>query len=105
MRRVILESPFAGDVERNIDYARMCMHDCLMRGEAPFASHLLYTQPHVLDDKLLEERNLGISAGFAWGEVAEAAVVYDDYGISGGMQKGIERHIKAGLPVEYRKLF
>ena len=105
MRRVILESPFAGDIERNMNYARMCMHDCLMRDEAPFASHLLYTHPHVLDDSVPEERALGINAGFAWSEVAEAAVVYTDYGISGGMQKGIERHMKKGLPVEYRKLF
>jgi len=25
MELVILESPFAGDVERNVDYARKCM--------------------------------------------------------------------------------
>ena len=42
MRRVIVESPYAGDVERNIAYVRAAMRDCLMRGEAPLASHLLY---------------------------------------------------------------
>ncbi len=60
---VILESPFAGDVEKNLEYARKCMRDCFMRGEFPFASHLLYTQDGILDDDLLEERKLGISAG------------------------------------------
>lgn len=35
MRRVILESPYAGDVEANIAYARRCIADCLRRGEAP----------------------------------------------------------------------
>lgn len=43
--RIILESPYAGDVEGNLTYARRAMHDSLMRGEHPIASHLLYTQP------------------------------------------------------------
>ena len=105
MKRVILESPYAGDVKKNTEYARKCMHDCLMRGEAPFASHLLYTQPHVLDDDIPEERELGIKAGFVWGEVADAVVVYIDYGISGGMQKGLERAKKSGMQIECRRLF
>ena len=49
-RKVILESPYAGDVETNLRNARAAMRDCLLRGEAPYASHLLYTQPGVLDD-------------------------------------------------------
>ena len=47
---VIIESPFAGDVDKNIEYARKCVRDSLNRGEAPSASHLLYTQPGILDD-------------------------------------------------------
>jgi hypothetical protein len=62
---VILESPYAGDVEANMRYARAAMRDSLMRGEAPFASHLLYTQEGVLLDSVPEERTLGIEAGFA----------------------------------------
>ncbi len=54
MRRVIIESPFAASngysVEENLAYLRAAMRDCLKRGEAPFASHGLYTQPGVLDD-------------------------------------------------------
>lgn len=42
MRRVVIESPYAGDVERNVRYARASLSDCLRRGEAPLASHLLY---------------------------------------------------------------
>ena len=29
MRLVIVESPYAGDVELNIRYARACLRDCL----------------------------------------------------------------------------
>ncbi len=104
MRLVILESPYAGNVKRNEAYARLCMRDCLRRGEAPFASHLLYTQPRVLDDTVPEERALGINAGLEWGRAAEKSVVYTDLGISSGMKYGVERAKKDNRPVEYRTL-
>jgi hypothetical protein len=104
MRRVIVESPYAGDVEANVEYARAALYDCLMRGEAPFASHLLYTQPGVLDDSIPDERLDGIYAGLAWADVADAVVVYTDRGISDGMQYGITRHKESGRTVEYRSL-
>ena len=103
-RLVILESPYAGDVERNTAYARRAMSDCLKRGEAPFASHLLYTQPGVLRDDVAEERRLGIHAGLAWGEMADATVVYVDHGVTPGMQLGIDRAHEMGRPVEMRRL-
>ncbi len=104
-RRVVVESPYAGDVERNKAYARACMRDCFMRGEAPFASHLLYTQDGILDDTIPEERGLGMEAGFIWGNIADATVVYIDHGISHGMEEGIERAKKAERPIEYRRLY
>lgn len=104
MRLVILESPFAGDVARNIEYARLCVRDSLGRGEAPIASHLLYTQPGILNDDDPLERKWGIDAGLSWRRVAEASVVYTDLGISLGMEYGIAAASAAGIPVEYRKL-
>lgn len=104
MRLVILESPYAGGVARNVAYARAAMRDCLLRGEAPFASHLLYTQPGVLDDDIPGERQLGIGAGLEWGARAEATVVYADLGISPGMEQGIMRAERDGRPVEERLL-
>ena len=104
MIRVVLESPFAGDVEANIEYARRCMRDCLIRGEAPIASHLLYTQPGILNDNVPEERKLGIEAGLLWGSLGEKTVVYTDNGISRGMQYGIDRANNEGRPIEYRTL-
>ena len=101
---VVVESPFAGDVERNLRYVRAAMHDCLIRGEAPYASHALYTQEGVLDDDIPEERELGIHAGFAFRSQCQKTVVYEDLGISRGMQYGIDHAEKLGHPVEYRKL-
>jgi len=104
MKLVILESPYAGDVERNLEYLRACLRDSLLRGEAPIASHGLYTQPGVLDDQNPIERSLGIDAGLAWRRVAEKSVVYTDLGISSGMKYGIRAAEEAGVPVEYRSL-
>ena len=104
MIRVEIESPFAGDVEMNIKYARACVVDCLKRGEAPYASHLFFTQEGILDDTVQEERKLGMEAGKVWSMMAEKSVVYTDRGMSSGMRWGVEEAQKAGRPVEYRHL-
>lgn len=104
MRLTIIESPYAGDVEANTDYARRCVRDSLSRGEAPIASHLLYTQPNILNDDITIERQWGIDAGLAWIKVADATVVYTDHGISSGMKYGIRAAEEAGIAIEYRKL-
>lgn len=102
MGLVIIESPFSGDVENNIQYARKCMLDSIFRGESPFASHLLYTQ--VLDDNKEDERKLGMYCGFEVMKKADFVAVYNDLGISDGMNEGIKRAKELGLKVEYRSL-
>lgn len=104
MRLVIIESPYAGDVEKNIEYARRAVRDSLERGEAPIASHLVYTQQGILDDDVPEERQRGIDAGLAWRRVADATVVYQDLGITNGMEYGIKLAEEEGNPVEYRNI-
>ncbi len=104
MRRVIIESPYAGDIDANVAYARLCVRDSLSRGEAPIASHLLYTQPTILRDDVPEERQWGIDAGLEWGYGAHATVVYTDRGISRGMEFGIANAVRAERSVEYRSL-
>lgn len=118
MKLVVIESPFKsaafllpnGHVvhlseEDNVRYARACAHDCFMRGEAPWASHLLYPQPGILRDDVPKERELGIAAGIMWGACAERCVVYIDRGITEGMRKyGIPGAEGRKQPVEYRRL-
>ena len=104
MKLVIIESPYAGDIPRNVEYARRCVRDSLNRGEAPIASHLLYTQPGILRDKIPEERQWGIDAGLAWRRVADLCAVYTDFGVSRGMQYGIKAAQEAGVIVEPRKI-
>jgi hypothetical protein len=104
--RVQLESPFRGETETEAmefeQYALKALAHSLSIGEAPFASHLLYTR--VLDDRDAQQRRQGIEAGLLWGEAAEATVVYQDYGISEGMEQGIERARAANRPIQYRRI-
>lgn len=106
MKRVVIESPFAAsspvERERHVAYAREACRDAISRGEAPFAAHLLYPQ-FLLDDDT-NDRTLGILASAEWLGAAQLIVVYTDLGISPGMERGIRRGKKLGLPVEYRQL-
>jgi hypothetical protein len=107
MRPVIVESPYAGDVERNLRYLRAAMRDCILRGETPYASHALLTQPGVLDDDNPRERRLGIQAGFDLAESLGAnavRVVYTDLGESSGMTAGIEHAKQIGQQIVRRSL-
>jgi hypothetical protein len=103
-RLVVIESPYKGDTERNVAYARACVRDSLLRGEYPLASHLLYTQLGILRDDVAQDRALGIDAGLAWAKHADLTAAYVDFGISSGMAHGIRDAKRAGRPVEYRRL-
>ncbi|KKL10457.1 hypothetical protein LCGC14_2555620, partial [marine sediment metagenome] len=108
VKRVIIESPYAAanghTVAEHKEYARRCMADSLARGEAPLASHLLYTQPGILDDTDPEQRKLGMEAGFAWMTQANMAAFYTDLGFSRGMRVGQIRAREAGIPIVTRHI-
>lgn len=102
-KRVIIESPYAGDVIENMKYLAECMRDSIFKhNEAPFASHRLYTE--ALDDNKPEERTVGIDLAHSWLDVADAVVVYTDRGISVGMSYGIVKAKRLGIEIEYRSL-
>jgi len=106
MRRVIIESPFAGttpqEIAANIDYARKCCADAWLNDEDPFASHLFY--PQFLDDTKPEERKAGIERGYAHWAAAGAIVFYTDRGWSNGMKDALVRAHSDGCAIEIRKL-
>lgn len=104
MLRVAVLSPLGActraGLEDHVAYARVALRDSLSRGEAPWASHLLY--PQVLDDMQADQRGWGMAAGAAWEAVADMAAVYADRGISAGMRASIRTLSDLGLPIEYR---
>ncbi len=104
MPLVLIESPFAGDADINIRFARACLRGALRRGEAPLASHLLFTQEGILDDDIHEERSWGIEAGLAWGRYAAKTVAYMNLGVSPGMELWIQRAVEEGREIEYREI-
>lgn len=109
MKPVIVESPYAESsimtVEGHEEYARMCMSACLAKGEAPYASHLLYTQPGVLDDNNPLEREVGIHAGFAWKHMPGVVTLfYVDCGWSAGMKLALDYCKHHNLPYEVRSV-
>lgn len=109
MKLVILESPYAAHdpavLQKNVDYARKCVRHSLGLGEAPLASHLLYTQPGILNDEIPSERDWGIHAGLAWRSVEDVVTVaYIDRGISKGMQYSIDLAHRNGNEVIYREI-
>lgn len=106
MKCVIIETPYGSPnpdlVQRNIRLARACMKDSLDRSEAPYLSHLLYTQ--VYDDNDPKLRMAGIEAGLEIGKRMDATIVYKNLGISEGMHCGTRAAEEAGRPVIYREL-
>ena len=100
--KIVIESPYAGDIDKNLNYARACCKDSLNRGEYPLASHLLYTQ--MLDDNIKEERELGIKAGLIWAFMAERAVFYTDLGWSKGMIEAKKFYKQQHIEIEERSI-
>ena len=112
MKRVIIESPFRPGVpkerpeyrqilRRHVQYARLAMLDSLRRGEAPFISHLLYTQVWSEDP---EFREAGIRAGSEYLRVSETLAIYQALGVTDGMRVRIDLAEMNGIPIEYRSL-
>lgn len=50
MKLIYVASPYAGDVERNLEYAKAACRAVMDSGHAAFVPHLLY--PALLDDSV-----------------------------------------------------
>lgn len=99
---VMVESPYAGDVETNLRYLHACMRDCIRRGEVPVASHKLYPGP--LNDDDPEERRLGLVLGKHLMSHCDLVAIYEDLGVSQGMHLGIRNANELNLPMPRRRL-
>lgn len=97
---VIIESPYALDVEANVQFARLVCRYAIRMNCAPFASHLFYTQ--FLRDDIPAQRATGIEAGFDWG--AHANEVWfchmNDVHWSNGMIRALAHYKGDGIKCE-----
>lgn len=101
-KAVIIESPYSGDINLNKRYLNRCKLWCLERGLSPYASHQMLTD--VLDDLNPEQREQGITAGFAFAEAGIQRIFFIDLGWSNGMLKALEHSEQNNLPFTVEKI-
>lgn len=95
---VYIASPFAGDMERNIERARGYCRLAVSRGCIPLAPHLHY--PQFMDDGDRQQRELGLwFALILLGKCGELWVFGEH--ISSGMAAEIDKAKRRGMPIRY----
>ncbi len=85
---VYICSPYAGDVETNVDAARRYSRFAVEQGYIPVAPHLLF--PQFLNEESPKERQLGLFFGNALMSKCSEVWVFGDH-ISPGMEAEIRR--------------
>lgn len=93
---VYIASPYAGDIENNIRFAKAACRLAMEEGSTPVAAHLLY--PQMLDDSIPEQRDLGIRMGLKLLEACSELWLCGSR-ISEGMQEELKAAWRHGVPV------
>lgn len=89
-------SPYRGEVERNLEYARELIRLALDNSFAPITPNLYLTQ--VVNDEDRRERERGMSAGKALLQHCKYILIGSRYGLSEGMLEEIK------LAMQYEKI-
>lgn len=97
MKMIFVSSPYAGDVEKNIKFAKQACHYVITTGNAFLCPHLLY--PQVLDDVNPEERSLGMKMAKQLLSACDELWVFGDR-ISRGMFEEIEYARRYYIPLK-----
>lgn len=88
-------SPYRGDTERNMVYAKELTRLALDNGYAPITPHLYLTQ--VLDEDDPEQRSKGMAAGEELLKHCRYILIGSRFGLSEGMTGEIKTAIETGL--------
>jgi len=99
MSTVFIESPYAGDVAANEEYATKAMLTELEKGNAPIVTHLLWTQ--VWDDMDQTTRERALQNCRKVRRQCDGVVFYLDRGISHGMRRSIHEAVRDGLEISW----
>jgi len=95
---VFICSPFAGDVEQNLENARRYSKYAAEQGAIPFAPHLIF--PQFMDDNDKSQRDLGIFFGLVLLGKCDAMWVFGGT-LSRGMKLEITKAQKRGLTIKF----
>ena len=110
---VFIETPYSGDIDRNVRYLMLCGFDAAARHELGVSTHGSMTQHPACKSYFVPDgdakwdvmtREGAIQLGQALRVAAKKTVFYEDLGWSRGMKAGIEFCVKQGLEYEVRKL-
>lgn len=93
---IYIASPYAGDVEANVAFAKLACRYAIGQGHTPIAVHLLY--PQMLDDGDPAERELGLRLGHRVLRSCDELWAFGDR-ISAGMRREMEEAGTLGLPI------
>jgi len=97
MKLIFVASPYAGDIEKNIDFAKKACRHVLNEGNAFFCPHLLY--PQILDEDKEDERKLGINMGKKFLNKCDELWLFGNH-ISSGIFEEIEFARSKGIPIK-----
>lgn len=95
MKIIYVASPYAGDIEKNTEFAKEACRHVMNEGHAFFAPHLLY--PNLLRDDVPAERQHGLNMGLAMLSCCDELWCYGDH-ISHGMMLEIAEADRLGIP-------
>lgn len=95
---VYICSPFAGDVEGNIEKARRYSRFAVRQACIPLAPHLLF--PQFMDDSIPAERSIALFMGMVLLGKCEQVWVFGRT-VSAGMAAEIEKAEKKNIPIRY----
>lgn len=95
---VYIASPYAGDIENNIAFAKAACRYAIAQGKTPIAVHLLY--PQILDDSNSIDRTFGLKLGLEVMERCDELWMCGDQ-TSAGMLEELEQAKNMSLPIRY----
>lgn len=102
LQKIYVCSPLSGDIKDNIKKAEKYCRDIVIVDNAiPVAPHIYFTR--FLDDNVELERELGMDLGLQLLSDCGKMYVYNQNGISKGMQKEIEMAKRLNIPIVYRE--
>lgn len=93
---VYIASPYAGDVEKNMEFAKAACRYAVAKGHTPIAVHLMY--PRFLNDGDPEERSKGLRMGLRVLLSCDELWLCGEH-LSIGMQEEKEFAEKLGIPI------
>ncbi len=93
---VYIASPYAGDVEGNVTFAKAACRYAAAQGCTPVAVHLMY--PRFLDDRVPKEREAGLKMGRRVLAACEAIWLCGER-MSAGMKAEEAEAQRLGIPI------